>query len=148
VKRSAGFTLLEMLVATLIMGIAIVGTLSAISTSMRSASRVVEHDRAELLARSKLNELLADKTIPRDRVFGADFDPAQAGGRPAGWRARVSLFDRPQGMAPGMLVLDRIELEVWWAAGDGRRTLSLDGYRVRMVLPQDMPQGPPAGGAP
>jgi general secretion pathway protein I len=145
VKRRAGFTLLEMLVATLIMAIAIVGTLSAISAATRNASRLMEHDQAVLLARSKLNALVADPTLPRDLVLTGEFDPAQAGGRQAGWRARVSLFDQPPKAAPGMLVLDRIELEVWWMAGGNRRTFALDGYRMRILTPRDLPG---AGAAP
>ena len=147
-KRSAGFTLLEMLVATLIMGIAIVGTLSAISTSMRNAARLLEHDRAVLLARSRLNDMLADKALPRDQAFSGDFDPAQAGSRKAGWRARVSVFDKAPKAMPGWLALDRIEVEVWWMAGDDRRTFALDGYRMRTLGAGDLPSAPLPGGQP
>ena len=144
-RRRAGFTLLEMLVATLIMGIAVVGTLSAISTATRNGSRLMEHDLAVLLARSKLNELIADPNLPRDRVLSGEFSPVQAGGRPAGWLARVGIFDRPPRAGPGTLVLDRIELEVWWSGGAGRRTFALSGYRMRMLTQRDFP---PSGAVP
>ncbi len=58
--KSRGFTLLEMLVATLIMGIAVVALLSNISTSLRHASRVTDNDRAALAAKRKMDELLLD----------------------------------------------------------------------------------------
>jgi prepilin-type N-terminal cleavage/methylation domain-containing protein len=38
--KRAGFTLLEMMVATVIMGIAVVGLLSGISSSMRNAAKL------------------------------------------------------------------------------------------------------------
>ena len=61
-----GFTLLEMMVATLIMGIAVVGLLSGISAATRNAARVGDADRAVLLARTKMDELLLDRNLARD----------------------------------------------------------------------------------
>src|SRR5689334_5199118 len=114
-----------MIVATLIMGIAIVGTLSAISTSLRNGARLMDRDRAVLLARSKMNELMVDRMVPRDVVVSGRFDPSVAGGKEAGWQARVTVFERPRNAPPGTNVLDRIELEVWWDAGADRRTFRL-----------------------
>ena len=54
-----GFTLLEVMVATTIMGIAVVTLLSALSTSVRNATRLTDYDRAVLLARAKMDALLA-----------------------------------------------------------------------------------------
>ena len=72
--KQRGFTLLEMLVATLIMGMAVVGLMSAITASMRNASRVTNRDRAALLARSKMDELLVDSRFPLDTVVQGNFD--------------------------------------------------------------------------
>jgi general secretion pathway protein I len=129
-----------MLVATLIMGIAVVGMLSSIGTATRNASRLMERDRAVLLARAKMNELLADKRLPRDLVVNGEFDPAQTGGHTAGWRARASLFERPPRFMPGSLALERIQLEVWWMAGVERRAFTLDSFRSRVLLMDDFPK--------
>ena len=56
--RRHGFTLLEVLVATLIMGIAISGVLSGLAAASRNAARLTDYDRATLLAREKMDELL------------------------------------------------------------------------------------------
>jgi prepilin-type N-terminal cleavage/methylation domain-containing protein len=85
-----GFTLLEMMAATVVMGIAVVGLLSGISTSMRNAGRLTDYDRAVLLARARMGELLVDRTLPKQTIIEGQFEPALAGGIEGGWRARVS----------------------------------------------------------
>ncbi len=84
--RSRGFTLLEMLVATVIMGLAVVGLLSNISTSLQHASRLIEQDRAALAARRTMDELLVNSRLPYDSPIEGRFDPA-ATGMNGGWRA-------------------------------------------------------------
>jgi general secretion pathway protein I len=72
--RRRGFTLLEMLVATTVMGIAVVGLLSNISTSLRRGGRLVEHDRAALLAKRTMDELLVNTRLPYDTPLEGRFD--------------------------------------------------------------------------
>lgn len=134
-----GFTLLEMVVATAIMAIAIVGLLSGISGAARNAARLREHDRAVQLARLRMNELLLDDRFPLDAEVNGAFDPSLSGGLPSGWRARRTIFKMPPVPAPGAFVLDRIQLEVWWSAGADRRTFSVDGYRRRTLKPEEVP---------
>jgi general secretion pathway protein I len=129
-----GFTLLEMLVATLIMGIAVVGLLSNISTSLQHASRLTEYDRASLVAKRKMDELLLDSRLPRDSFVEGRFDPA-ATGLEGGWRARLTLFEQPPDPTPGTPILERIELEIWWLSGQSKRRFSLEAFRRGMIEP-------------
>jgi general secretion pathway protein I len=136
--KERGFTLLEVLVATLIMGLAVIGLLSSISTSMRNAVRVTDYDRVALLARAQMDTLLLTRRLPWFSVVQGSFDPALISGREAGWRARVTPFER--GVIPevGNAVLERIELEVWWKNGDDRRTFTLDAFRRKVLRPDDL----------
>jgi len=143
VRSERGFTLLEMMVATVILAVAIVGLMSGISGALRNAARLTDYDRAVQLARLRMNELVVDERIPRDTVVAGEFDPEQSGLREAGWRARLANFEMPPSKAPGQISLDRIELEIWWMAGAQRRTFTLDAYRPHVLRPQDLTPGVP-----
>jgi len=135
--RRGGFTLLEMLVATLIMGIAVVGLLSNISTSLQHASRLADYDRAALVARRKMNELLLDSQLPKGILVSGQFDPA-ATGVTGGWRARLTSFEEPPDAGPGTPILERIELEIWWGREARIRRFSLEAFR-RALIPLATP---------
>ncbi|MCS7316022.1 MAG: type II secretion system protein [Bryobacterales bacterium] len=136
-----GFTLLEMLVATTIMGIAVVGLLAALSTSLGNAARLTEADRIALLARRQMDALLLDPRLPRFTVFGGEFDRALSGGLPAGWRARLTPFEAPPGAGPGSAALERLELEIWWeTAPERRKSFRLEAYRRGIVAADDVIQ--------
>jgi general secretion pathway protein I len=131
-----GFTLLEVLVATLIMALAVTGLLSALSTSLRSASRLTDYDRAALLARQKMDELMIAAKAPKLAPFEGTWGPEVTGGLRSGWRARITPFDMPPGAAVGTAILERIEIEIWWMYGEQRRSFQIEGFR-RSVMTQD-----------
>lgn len=128
-----GFTLLELIVATAILGVAVVGLMSGITGSTRNAARLRDSDRIAMAARERMNELLADYSLPRDIPVGGPFDQALLGGIQAGWRAQLSTAERPPAAA-GQLALDRIRLEIWWNLHGNRRTMELEGFRKRFLL--------------
>lgn len=134
-RRRAGFTLLEVLVATVIMAVAVSGLLSAISASLNNASRLTDYDRAALLAKRKLDELLLDTRLPRYTPIEGAWAPAEAGGLEGGWRAMATVFESLPQAGPGSLVLERIELEVWWTSGGRRRSFALEGFRRGVIRP-------------
>jgi prepilin-type N-terminal cleavage/methylation domain-containing protein len=134
-RQQRGFTLLEALVATMIMGVAVAGILDALAASSRNVARLTQADRAVLLARTKMDELLVDDGLPRKTFLDGQFTAAQAGAMNAGWRARVTPIESAPQATDLNWVIDRIELEIWWMDGATRRSFSLEGYR-RALLPQ------------
>lgn len=75
--REAGFTLLEALVALLVVGLAVGGSLRAASRALRTQGQATRQAEATALAESRLNEL---DVLPPDSLAGLD---------PAGWRERA-----------------------------------------------------------
>jgi general secretion pathway protein I len=132
-----GFTLLEVLVATVIMGIAVAGLIAGLSQSVKNASRLTDYDRAAMLARTKMNDLLLDVNLPFDGSVDGLFDSGQTGGVPTGWRASLRPFDVPPRAGPGTIILQRIALELWWQPASGtRRSIQLESYRrTRIPIP-------------
>lgn len=139
--KRRGFTLLEVLVATTIMGIAVVGLLSAMSTSLRNLSRLTDYDRARMIARRTMDTLLTEPSLPKMTVIEGRWDPRVVGVE-GGWRARVSPFERAPNASPGQMGMERIELEIWWMQGEERRTFDLEAYRAAKLTPEDMSLGP------
>ena len=129
-----GFTLLEALVATMIMGVTVAGLLDALAASSRNVTRLTQADRAVILARTKMDELLVNDGLPRKAALGGSFTAAEAGAMTAGWLARVTPIEAAPEATDYNWVIDRITLEIWWMDGATRHSFSLEGYR-RALLP-------------
>jgi prepilin-type N-terminal cleavage/methylation domain-containing protein len=134
-KEQRGFTLLEALVATMIMAIAVAGILDALSASSRNVIRLTQADRAVILARTKMDELLVNDGLARKAELGGQFGSAEAGAMTAGWRARVTPVEAAPEATDRNWVIDRIELEIWWMDGTTRHSFSLEGYRRGLLPP-------------
>jgi general secretion pathway protein I len=133
-----GFTLLEVLVATVLMAVAVAGLLSNLTTSLRTAARLTDHDRAAMLARRKMDELLLVPRLPKYQILEGVWDSTTAGEMKGGWRAQLTPFERLPNAGAGTLALDRLELEVWWMSGGQRRSFVVEGYRTDVLRPEDV----------
>jgi general secretion pathway protein I len=137
--KQRGFTLLEVLVATVVMAIAVAGLMSAISSSLRNAARLADHDRAALLGRQKMDELLVASGLEKGVPFQGTWGPEVTGGMEIGWIARLTPFEIPRGArGPGTPFIERLELEIWWMNGAQRRSFRLDGFHRAVLTPADL----------
>jgi general secretion pathway protein I len=135
-RSSRGFSLLEVLVATVVMGIAVTGLIVGLSQSVKNASRLADYDRAAMLARTKMNDLLLDVNLPLEGSIQGTFDAEEAP-VPSGWKAVLKPFDLPPNAGPGSVILQQVALQVWWQPPTGtRRNMELQGYRrTRIPVP-------------
>ena len=139
-NSQAGFTLLEVLVATMILGIAVAGLMSNLTQSLSNVARITEHDRGVMLARQKMDELITAAKLPRNQMMEGRFDPSITGGIESGWRATVTLLDLPPAASAGAVAMDRIDLTVWWKLNEKTRTFAMEGIRRGVLDQRDIGQ--------
>jgi general secretion pathway protein I len=135
-----GFTLLEVLVATTIMAIAVTALVGNLTGSLRNLDRLTQKDRAATLAKRKMEEILLNPGLPRYQPLAGPWDPPNTSDQ-QGWRLRIAPFDVPPTAGPGAAVLDRLELEAWWMDGASRRTYTLVAYRPGVLTEADLAAG-------
>ena len=158
--RQRGFTLLEALVATAVLGTAVAALLGLLSSSLRNAARLEAPERALLLGQSKLNELITagveaeggpsaalgtggtggtgggtgeTVALPFDRMIEGRWDERFR------WEARMTRFRSSPERTPGELLLARVALDVFWKTDTGgargnERKLSFETYQLRREL--------------
>ena len=119
--------------------------LSNLTTSLRNASRLTDHDRAALLARHKMDELLLIPRLPQMQVIEGQFDPSQSSGLNARWRARAGIFEFAPGAGPGAQILERVELQIQFENGGRTKSFTMEGFRKRTLLPDEPPPAPMNG---
>jgi len=116
------------------MGIAVTGLIVGLSQSVKNAARLSDYDRAAMLARTKMNDLLLDRTLPFEGPVEGTFDAS------SGWRAVLRPFEAPPNAGPGTRIIQQIALKIWWQPPSGtKRTVELEGYRPAQI---PIPVGP------
>ena len=132
--REDGFTLLEVLVATVILGTAVAALFSLLSGSLSNARRLQAPEQTLLLARSQLNELLAASEQGRAAAPALPLDERVRGrwNDQFRWEAQATRVPTPRPPMPGETVLVRIKFDAFWKSenGDGEKQLFLETYQL------------------
>ena len=135
-NRHAGFTLLEVLVATAILGTAVAALFGLLSGALSNARKLEGPEQALLLGRSKLNELLATAEEGRNASV-LQLDQKAEGrwnlenGRYR-WEALARRVAPEDDALPGQTILVRIDFDVFWKPreeGEERR-MAFETYEV------------------
>ncbi|MBI3933525.1 MAG: type II secretion system protein [Acidobacteria bacterium] len=132
--QDSGFTLLEVLVATAILGTAVAALFSLLSASLSNARRLQAPEQVLVLARSQLNELLTasqqglspSPALPLDQRVEGRWNEQYR------WEAEAARVPTARQTAPGGTILVRILFEAFWNSGSGEREkqLSLETYQL------------------
>lgn len=117
-RRSAGFTLLEVIVATAIAATALLALYGAAGATSRNAAVLRDRTYGQLVASNQLAELRARRAWPAAGTLHGTSDIA---GRRWAWRAQVSATDDA--------AIRRVDFSV--AAEDGTTAATLIGFLGR-----------------
>ncbi|WP_432695488.1 type IV pilus modification PilV family protein [Marinobacterium sp. YM272] len=122
-NRQTGFTLLEVLVAFVILASMLGVVLNLNSLALDSTSRAAERQQALLLAQSQLDRVLARRELRQGRETGRFEDERYE------WELRVKRFDFPDWDPSVESVSEpyEIELSVYW---DREKSLTLNTLRL------------------
>ncbi len=132
-KRQAGFTLLEVIVALIIAGLAAGALLAAVGTGLHATQTATRYDQALVRAKSRLAAA----------VHGTKLAPGDQRGNDGGgydWRLRIapvaSAMVRPVGLigprASSSMPVVLYDVSVWigWKDGGTERQVHLDTEQV------------------
>ncbi|MBI4480230.1 MAG: prepilin-type N-terminal cleavage/methylation domain-containing protein [Acidobacteria bacterium] len=133
-KGETGFTLLEVLVATAILGTAVAALFSLLSGSLSNARRLQVPEQVLLLAHSQLNELLAEsqRGLAASPVLPLEEKVQGRWNEQIRWEAMATRVPSAQPSVAGTPILVRIELDAFWNSGTGgtEKQLSLETYQL------------------
>jgi prepilin-type N-terminal cleavage/methylation domain-containing protein len=122
-NSDTGFTLLEVLVATAILSIAVVVILQLFSANLRAISASGDYVTAATKAEAKMREILDDDNVSEKAYSETTTD---------GYRMDVSITDTLKERTEKLEVrLLEIDLTVRWTKGVRDRSLTLRSMKVR-----------------
>ena len=124
-KRAGGFTLLETLMAVAVLGTAVAAAMGVLSTSLRNVGRAEDYQRAALLARAQMNELLALPYWSEGRAWRGEW------GKDWIWSARVERVREPRGQESSRELM-RLLMVARWQTPRGEKTLELETVRLQV----------------
>ena len=123
-RREAGFTLLEVMIALAILGVAFALSMELLASGVRSAKASENYTQAVLLARQKLAEVAATPNLEGSAntgEFGGGFR----------WSSEIQPLPQEQDL-PARLF--RVRVRVTWPGRQGDKALDL--YTLRMAVDQ------------
>jgi general secretion pathway protein I len=121
-KGISGFTLLEVLVALALLGIAVTAVLQLFSANLKSLSASEEYVAGSLEAQSKMREVLDGQEFSERTWSGVTGN---------GYRFQVSVTDTlPERVENLPVKLVAVEVKVYWDRGNREKSLTLKTMKM------------------
>ena len=131
IRNGHGFSLLEVLVATAILGFVVAAVMGGMSGSLRNLARAEGYEKAVLVARAELNRLLAEERLRPGRFEGRwDQDYR--------WEAVVERWNprSPNPAASGVTLppVLLVRFTVFWKGEGAEKSATFETSRYRSEL--------------
>ena len=117
IRNSRGFSLLEVLIATLLVGVGIFAIMEAFNRGYLGVGEAEDYSMAVSLAEEKMEEL-------RDQTFANVISSAKAA------VTGFSSFQREVIVTNVNSQLKKVEVKTYWAVPNGEKNVNLTTYRV------------------
>lgn len=131
-RRDGGFTLVEMIVATVLLAIGVVASLLSYAAAARLSASAINRTTATFLAQQQLTSLQDDPNGLSTGNQNGDFGPQYPGFT---WQSEIDASEFPS--------LDQVRLVVQWQSGLLTHSVELDTY-----LPATQPGSTTSAGTP
>ena len=126
-RRSGGFTLIEVLVAFIVLAISLGALFQIFSTGMRASRSAEEYTRATLLAESRLAAIGITGALEEGETAGEYEDGYN-------WRVAIRRYrlegQEEEGLPPPIEAYE-VVVTVAWDQGSGERSVSLTTLRLK-----------------
>ncbi|HAO22175.1 MAG: hypothetical protein BWK80_48010 [Desulfobacteraceae bacterium IS3] len=121
-RKSKGFTLIETLVAMMILSISLVAILQLFSGGLRSARLSENYSRAVFHAREKMEELLVSQKMAPGELEGRFDDEFR-------WKAEIRHLDTIKDSNPSTDTF-AIRVEIRWHEGEAQKRFDVSTIKI------------------
>ena len=146
-KAQGGFTLLEVLVAIVLLGFSYAGILGALSQGLKLARTAADQENAVVLANSLLEE---NRALPKAEIVGSDSREVYGGTR-YGYKVEVRdvpLFGDLVDKVKPTFELKQITVDVYWGEREPKRHYRLATFQTVPLAAGDAAAKPDTAPAP
>lgn len=129
-KNDNGFTLIETLIATMVLAIGIVTIMQLFSGGLRSVSASERYTQALFYAKEKMNEILIVDSLAEGTEEGAFDDEYR-------WRSDIyAIVDETNNSIP-LLTRFSVHVTVFWTQGARQKQVDLDSLLLAHLIPNE-----------
>lgn len=128
-NRVRGFTLIEVMVAVAVIGLAATALFSLFSTSLFNIGRIKDLHRLQLSAEEVMNRVLLLPALPAAAEAQGNMT-----GSEARWLVQVTPWiPRDLGSKPETAVM-KVDVEIQWKGRSGQQTMKLETVKLSTIV--------------